>query len=227
MKRTLLLHLLFLCSLTSYSQERHTLGVFRSFPTGKFGSSHLDGGGFAKSGWGFMLENNAKPKIFPHWLTFATRFSYQKNEIDTKGLASEFTKALGYETRISDAAYEPIMLVAGPQLEIALRKKLFLHLKSGFGVMFTKVEAFNITVLDAQGGEVLSDVLDANGNIPFAYLGGVQLRQGITKHISVNIFSEYTSAKGKMGSKLGKIRSKPSEFDISTLSLGLSLRFDL
>ncbi|MDQ6482026.1 hypothetical protein [Dyadobacter sp. LHD-138] len=226
MKKILLF--LWLCSysLHSYAQERHTIGVFRSFPTGKFGSSHLDGGGFAKSGWGFLLENNAKPKSFAKWLSLATRFSYQKNEIDTKGLARKFTEVLGYETRISDAAYEPITLLVGPQIELPLRRKLHLQLKSGFGVMFTKVNAFNITVFDPQGAVLFEDVLDGSGNIPFAYMGGVQLRQGITEKISVNLFTEYTSAKGKMGSKLGKIRIKPSEFDISTLSLGLSLRFD-
>lgn len=226
MKKILLFFLLCFYSLNSYCQERHTVGVFRSFPTGKFGSSHLDGGGFAKSGWGFLLENNARPKRIAKWLSFATRFSYQKNEIDSKSLAKEFTNVLGYETRVGEGAYEPIMLLVGPQIEFPLRSKLHLQLKSGFGVMFTKVNAFNITVLNSQGTVLFDDVLDGSGNIPFAYMGGVQLRQGITEKFSINIFSEYTSAKGKMGSKLGKIRSKPSEFDISTISLGLSLRID-
>ena len=92
--------------------------------------------------------------------------------------------------------------------------------------MFTSVDAFNITVLDPQGGVLLDDVLDGSGNVPFAYMGGLQLRQGITEKFSINIFSEFTSAKGKMGSKLGKVKTKPSEFDISTVSLGLSLRID-
>jgi hypothetical protein len=227
MIRFLLTALLCISFFEGMCQEKHTVGYFRSFPVGKFGSSHLDNGGFAKAGWGFLLENSSKPKIFPKWLTFGTRFSYQKNKIDTEGLSRRFTEALGYETRIGEASYEPIMLLAGPHLEMGIHKNLHLQLKSGFGVMFTKVNAFTIEVLDAQGKVLLNDVLDASGNIPFAYLAGAQLRQVLTKNLSVSLFADYTSAKGEMGSKLGKIRTKASEFDIATLSTGLSLRVDL
>jgi len=226
MKKAVLLILFFANGFKGFGQEIHTVGVFRSFPTGKFGSSNLGSGGFAKSGWGFLLENNTKPKIFPRGFSFATRFSYQKNEIDTPRMASKFSQALGHKTRISDSAYEPITLLAGPNLEIALRERLFLQLKFGAGVMFTKVNAFRIEVFDGQGNVLFEDVLDATGNVPFAYLGGVQLRQAITKKFSVNIFADYTSAKGKMGAKLGKVRTTPSEFDMATLNTGLSLKFE-
>ena len=215
-----------LAGVCAFGQERHTLGVFRSFPTGNFGSSKLGDGGFAKSGWGFLLENNAQPKLFPKFLTFATRFSYQKNELDNHALEKRFSEALGYQTRIGEAAYEPITLLAGPSIEIGLHRRLRLHVRAGAGVMFIKMNSFRIEVLDAQGGQLLDDVLDTNGNIPFAYLGGMQLRQIITKNISVNVFADYCSAKGKMGAKLGKIKTESSEFDVSTLNTGLSLRFD-
>lgn len=227
MKSKLVLCLLCFYSLNCYAQETHMLGVFRSFPTGKFGSSDLEGGGFAKPGWGFFVANNSKPKVFPKWLSFVTRFSYQKNQIDTDLLAQKFTEALGYETHISEASYQPIMFLGGPHFEIGLRKSLTLQLKTGFGVMFTQVDAFSIVVRDSQGGILIDDVLDASGNIPFAYLGGLQLRQTLGSRISLGLFSDFSSAKGKMGSKFGKIKTKPTEFDISTISAGLSLRLDI
>jgi hypothetical protein len=226
MKKVLLILLLCLTIDKGICQEKHTVGFFRSFPVGNFGSSHLDNGGFAKSGWGFFLENNSKPKLFPKWLTFATRFSYQKNKLDAEGMKRKFTEALGYETRIGEADYKPIMLLGGPHLEVSLRPKMHLQLKSGFGVMFTKLDAFRLEVLDKQGNVFVDDVIDTSSNIPFAYLVGAQLRQIITKNLSIGLSADYTSAKGEMGAKLGKIKVKASEFNIATLNTGLSLRVD-
>ena len=212
-------------SLAGICQERQTIGFFRSIPLGKYGSTNFGDGGYAEAGWGVLLENNSRLEVFPKGLTLGTRFSYQKNSMNTEAMEKEFTTQLGYATKIGSAAYQPIMVLIGPHYTIPLSKQLNLDLKSGLGVMFTNVNSFKIDVSDDQGHVVYSDVLDLSSNTAFTYLLGLQLRGTVSKNISIGLFADFSSAKEKMEARLGNLSTGGSSFNIASLNTGISFRF--
>lgn len=179
----------------SFAQEETSFGAFIASPVGKFKSTDLNGGGFAKQGWGIVFDSKNTVTWLPEGWTAYFHSTYQWNEMDTETLAREFTTSLGYRTEISDSKYSPLLTTFGPSYEFALGKKLKLGLNGTAGVIFNNTKAFSIKIYDQNDIEIVNELVNFDDNIAFAYSFGAELKFTlIPDAIGLSLYTDYTSA---------------------------------
>lgn len=190
--------LLYLVSLGTYSQTVNSIGAFMALPVGKFKSTDVKEGGFAKNGWGIVFDSKSFFKGLPKGLSLYSHTTYQWNEMDTKKMAEEFTKELGYKTEISDSKYSPLLTTAGPAYDFTISKKLSMGINGSAGIIFNNTKAFSVKVYDETNKVIVNEVFNFEGNVAFAYSFGAELRLNIVPDLfDLALYGDYTGANQK------------------------------
>jgi len=194
MKLSFFLVFLFI-TLYSFAQNESSIGAFIASPVGKFKSTDLDGGGFAKQGWGIVFDTKNTIKGLPEGLSVYFHSTFQWNEMDTETLASEFTAALGNRTEITDSKYSPILTTLGPSYEFPLSKSIKLGINGTLGILFNNTKAFTVKVYDSNDVEIVNEHVNFDNNVAFAYSFGAELKFNLVPDaIGLSIYTDYTSA---------------------------------
>jgi hypothetical protein len=177
------------------AQETSSLGVFIASPVGDFGSTSIDKGGFAQSGWGIVLDSRNKLKFLPERWSLYLHSTYQWNTLNTQAVADKFTAKLGLRTTVSNSKYNPLLTTIGPAYDIPVSEKVSIGLRGSIGVMFNSTKAMTIKVYDAANTIIANELVNFDNNPAFAYTLGGEIRFVLVKDaISLALYADYTSA---------------------------------
>jgi hypothetical protein len=215
-----------LCSIPSFGQEETSFGAFIASPVGKFKSTDLDGGGFAKQGWGIVLDSKNNIKGLPEGLTAYFHGTFQFNEMDTETLAKEFTAGLGNRTEISDSKYSPILTTIGPAYEFSLSEKIKFGVNGTAGIIFNNTKAFTIKVYDSNNTLIVNELVNFDNKVAFAYSFGAELKFVLVPDlIGFSLYSDYTSANQSTDITSQNIQENDSFQKLQYFNLGGKLVF--
>ena len=180
------------------TQEKTIIAGFASFPVGDFGSTDLDKGGFAETGWGIALDSRMSGKKWPQGLEVYFHSTYQWNKMNTEAVSQAYTDTIGLRTVVSGSRYSPIIATLGPSYYYAINDKIEIGMYSGVGVLFNNTKAFSIKVYDDMGVNVLNEVVNFDNRPAFAYLFGIDIDFEVLEDIlKIGLFADYSSAKQK------------------------------
>ncbi|OYU94778.1 MAG: hypothetical protein CFE21_13895 [Bacteroidetes bacterium B1(2017)] len=187
-----------LASQNIFAQNQTSVGAFMAMPVGKFKSTDLKEGGFAKNGWGIVLDTKSPLKNFPKGLSFYSHSTFQWNAMDTKTMEEKFTKELGYRTEISDSKYSPILTTVGPSYDFPVSDKVSFGVNGTAGIIFNNTKAFSVTVYDNNNVVLVKELFNFDGNIAFAYSFGAQVKFVVIPDVfAISLYGDYTGAKQK------------------------------
>lgn len=213
-------------SISSLAQEETSFGAFIASPVGKFKSTDLDGGGFAKQGWGIVLDSKNKIKGLPEGLTAYFHGTFQFNEMDTETLAEEFTSGLGNRTEISDSKYSPILTTIGPAYEFSLTEKIKFGVNGTAGIIFNNTKAFTIKVYDSNNTEIVNELINFDNKVAFAYSFGAELKFVLIPDlIGFSLYTDYTSANQSTDITSQNIQDNDSFQKLQYFNIGAKLVF--
>lgn len=214
----------------SFAQEQYIVGVFRANPIGKFASTNLEDGGFAKTGFGILLENKARDSSWPEGLFFGTHFTYQSNELDRNSVEAAFNQELGgsFNTEVTGGNYNPFTITLGPFYDLALTEHVRLGLKSGIGFMITNIDPMLIVVRDDNRTALFSEVLRTEGIPTFTFLLGIDIGYSFNDAFGIRVFADYTQAKEEVKAtfETDDISSEfTSDFTLNAINTGIRISF--
>lgn len=182
-------------TISSFGQSETSIGAFMATPVDKFRSTDLDGGGFAKPGWGIVVDSKNNFKGLPEALTIYLHGTFQWNAMDTDALANRFTTALGNRTEISDSKYSPILTTIGPAYDFSITENLKFGLSATAGIMFNNTKAFTVKVYDSRNDMILNEHFNFDDKVSFAYTFGAELKYMLIPDLfGISIYSDYTGA---------------------------------
>lgn len=226
MKNFLFLALIVIAIIPAYSQEENSFGVFLASPVSKFKSTDLDGGGFAKRGWGIVFDTKNTIKGLPEGLSVYFHSTYQWNEMDTEALARKFTEGLGNKTEISDSKYSPLLTTVGPAYEFSLGEKVKFGVNATAGIMFNNTKAFTIKVYDSNNTLIVNELVNFDDKIAFAYSFGAELKfELVPELIGLSLYSDYTSANQSTDITSQNIQVNDSFQKLQYFNTGIKLVF--
>jgi hypothetical protein len=226
MKNFLFLALIVIAIIPAYSQEENSFGVFLASPVSKFKSTDLDGGGFAKRGWGIVFDTKNTIKGLPEGLSVYFHSTYQWNEMDTESLARKFTEGLGNKTEISDSKYSPLLTTVGPAYEFSLGEKVKFGVNATAGIMFNNTKAFTIKVYDSNNTLIVNELVNFDDKIAFAYSFGAELKfELVPELIGLSLYSDYTSANQSTDITSQNIQVNDSFQKLQYFNTGIKLVF--
>jgi len=180
------------------TQEKTIIAGFASFPVGDFGSTDLDKGGFAETGWGIALDSRMSGKKWPQGLEAYFHSTYQWNKMNTEAVARAYTEYFNYKTTVSESRYSPIIATLGPSYYYAMNDKIEIGIYSGAGVLFNNTKAFTVKIYDDMGVNILNEVVNFDNRPAFAYMFGIDIDFEILEDmLKIGIFADYSSAKQK------------------------------
>lgn len=195
-----LLCLLFISfySFQSFGQSESSFGAFLASPVGKFKSTDIEEGGFAKSGWGIVFDSKRELPFLPEGWSMYSHSTYQWNKMDTERISEEFTKILGANTVVSESRYSPILTTLGPAYDYIINDQLTFGINAGIGIMFNNTKAFTVKVFDENDNEIVSELVNFDNHVAFAYMGGAELNYEVYPDlITITLFLNYTGASQK------------------------------
>jgi len=182
-----------------FAQSESSFGLFLAFPVGKFKSTDLEDGGFAKTGWGIVFDSKSHYKFLPENLSLYFHSSYQWTKIDTEKLSEEYSESLGLTTEISDSKYSPIVTTVGPAYNIPLNDKITFGLTASIGVIFNNTKAFTIQIYDSNDALLAKEVVNFDNAIAFAYTFGAEIKfQLVPDVLAFALFADYCGASQKV-----------------------------
>jgi hypothetical protein len=209
------------------AQENFIVGIYNSIPVGDYGSTdYKKDAGFAKNGWGIMFEQKVTSESFPQGLTIGLHFSNHLNDLNNVAMEKALGKAFGgpYVVELKNYdGYNPLVVTIGPYYKLISGERFSLELKAGLGIMYPNINAIVVKVYDAQGSELLSEVLRFDSNPIFTTMFGSNLGYSLTENLRMILFAEYQMATGKIRSTYQTLPSSKSEFNISYVNIGLGL----
>lgn len=215
-----------LCSTPSFAQEENSFGAFIASPVGKFKSTDLDGGGFAKQGWGIVFDTKNNIKGLPKGLSAYFHSTFQWNEMDTETLAEKFTAGLGYRTEISDSKYSPILTTVGPAYEFSLGEKIKFGVNGTAGIIFNNTKAFTIKVYDSNNTLIVNELVNFDDKVAFAFSFGAELKFVLVPDIvGLSLYTDYTSANQSTDISSQNIQENDSFQKLQYLNIGAKLVF--
>ena len=207
------------------AQSMYNIGFYRSFPVGDYGAQNIENGGFAKGGWGFLLENKFTFPSWPQGLHVGFHFSYQENEIDEQAIGSAFSEALEgtFDVRVSAGSFRPLVATAGPFYEWQLNEKFSIDFKSGAGIMFTGIDPVNLNIYDNQGELILRESVEYQTKPDFSFMLGVNFGYQFSEYWGVSLFADYAYSNESFKSSFINASGAESEQKISFINTGLSV----
>lgn len=209
---------------TSFAQEENSFGAFMASPVGKFKSTDLNGGGFAKQGWGIVFDSKNNIKGLPKGLSAYFHSTFQWNEMDTKTLAKEFTAGIGNRTEISDSKYSPILTTVGPAYEFSINEKIKFGVNGTAGIMFNNTKAFTIKVYDANNTLIVNELINFDNKVAFAYSFGADLKFVLIPDLaSLSLYTDYTSANQRTDISSQNIQENNSFQKLQYFNIGAKL----
>lgn len=187
--------ILSLCFVYSYAQESSSFGAFMATPVGKFKSTDLDGGGFAKAGWGIVFDSKNNFNFLPEPWSVYFHSTYQWNEMDSEAVSARFTEALGHKAIVSDSKYSPFLTTIGPAYDIDLGDRFQIALNGSVGIAFTSTKAFTVKVYDESDVMIINELVNFDNKVAFAYTAGAELKYELVKDLfSVALYFDYTGS---------------------------------
>lgn len=216
-----------IASHTSVAQSELSAGFFYSTPTGNYRSTNLNGGSFAKPGWGFQFQHIVRGPSWPKAVALTLNISYQENELDHTKISERFTAALGNRTTLSPASYKPLLITLGPVFRIPVTERLNVALKTGIGFMFTNIDSFIIKSYNTQGDEILKEVISFKGHPNFSYLLGIGLNYEVSETLGIGVFSQFSAGREKVETSIGAVAMTESTFDLSFINTGIKISFKI
>jgi len=226
MKNSLLLALIVVAIIPAFSQEENSFGAFIASPVGKFKSTNLDGGGFAKPGWGIVFDSKNNIKGLPEGLSLYFHSTYQWNEMDTETLAQKFTEGLGNRTEISNSKYSPLLTTVGPSYEFSLGEKVKFGVNATAGIIFNNTKAFTIKVYDNNNVLIVNELVNFDDKVAFAYSFGAELKFVLVPElIGLSLYSDYTSANQTTDITSQNIQENDSFQKLQYFNTGIKLVF--
>ncbi len=210
--------LIALIPVSLYSQEV-ILGFHGSFPLGEDAATD-DDGGFARTGYGGIIESYYRFSSWPEPLYAGLFLSYQTNDIDGAKLAELFNETFGGQltTTVSRSRYRPLTLLLGPLYRFRLSEKFSLDGKAGVGMMISNIDPIRFNFFDDQGALIVSEELSFNSEPVFAFMLGANLGYQFTSVIGVKFYANYSYGKEEISSS-----GTRSDQKISYLNSGLAL----
>lgn len=195
-KSLLLVGLSFLC-FPSFAQDENSIGFFIASPVGSFKSTDLNGGGFAKTGWGIVFDSRGNLGSLKGW-SYYSHSTFQWNEMDTETMEQKFTDQLGNRTEISDSKYSPFLTTIGPAYQFDLSEKVKLSVMGSVGIVLNNTKAFTVKVYDASDNLIADELVNFSDDVAFAYSLGLEVKIELIKDLlGLALFSDYTSANQK------------------------------
>jgi hypothetical protein len=225
MKNFLLLAVIVI-AIPAFSQEENSFGAFIASPVGNFKSTDLDGGGFAKPGWGIVFDTKNSIKGLPKGWSVYFHSTYQWNELDTETLAQKFTEGLGNRTEISNSRYSPLLTTVGPAYEFSLSEKVKFGVNGTVGIIFNNTKAFTIKVYDANNTLIVNELINFDNKVAFAYSFGAELKFVLVPDlIGLSLYSDYTSANQTTDISSQNIQDNNSFQQLQYFNTGIKLVF--
>ena len=223
---SLVVALLTISSATLSAQDKGTtLGGFASIPVGKFGSTDLnDGGGFVKTGWGFVFDSKLRSKNWKDFFSLNFHSSYQWNQIDNEAVAKAYTEELGFRTEVGESRHAPIVTTIGPMFDFALSDGIILSATGGVGIMFNNTKSFSIQVFDDQNNTLYSDVVKFDNNPAFTYVLGLDLTfKVIDDLLDIALYADFNAANQSLEFEFKNIAPVKSVEEMRYLNTGIKL----
>lgn len=209
-----------------FAQDENSFGFFIASPVGKFKSTDLESGGFAKQGWGVVFDSKNKFDFLPKNWSLYFHSTYQWNEMDTEAVAQKFTEQLGYKTTVSDSKYSPLITTIGPAYDFSIGEKVKIGLNGALGIMFTNTKAMTIHVYDTNNNLILSEIVNFDNKIAFTYTFGTEIKYEIIKDLlRFSIYTDYTAANQKTEVSFTNAESTDSFQKLQYFNTGFKLAF--
>ncbi|MNJ82916.1 hypothetical protein D3C87_03280 [compost metagenome] len=174
--------------------SKHTsFGAMAAIPVGKFSSTSIDNGGFAKTGWGLYFDSKSTLK---KGLSFVSHSTYSWVPMDQQALEKAFSDNLGRKTEINGGKHRPFMTTLGVGYDFHLGSKISAAVSAQGGFMYNSAKGFDMTVYDTDNTTVLfSDNFKYDSEFSFAYTFSAQLNFNIVKDVvSFQVYCDYSGS---------------------------------
>lgn len=174
--------------------SKHTsFGAMAAIPVGKFSSTDLKNGGFARTGWGLYFDTKSTLK---KGLSFVSHSTYSWVPMDQKAMEKAFTDNLGRKTKIEGGKHRPFLTTIGVGYDFHLSPKIHAGISAQGGFMYNSAKGFDMTVYDSDGETVLfSDNFKYDSEFSFAYVFSAQINFNIVKDvISFQVYCDYSGS---------------------------------
>jgi|GEM_PF-7086460 hypothetical protein len=177
----------------SNAQKATSFGAMASIPVGKFASTDINDGGYAKTGWGLYFDSKT---IMKNGISFISHSTYSWVSLNQADLAKTFTAELGRKTTIDGGRHMPFLTTLGIGYEVHPTPAITIGVSAQGGLMYNSFKPFDINVYDNNNNLLFSDNLKFDSQFSFAYVFGAQVGFNVVKNlIDIQLTADYSAAR--------------------------------